>query len=391
MTSPWYYSINGKAIGPVTKEQLIGIFRQPDNPGPETFVFNEEETTSKWIKVTAINGLLSIVKQPPPPPPPPPPPSRPTNPVTPSQYSPSSIQQGSGQLPAPLSYKPEQRSGSVPFAIVMCMVIGLFVLAFIGIITMVLPALQKARARPMISYCVGNMKQLGTGSALYEGDNQCYPGPQPMGTAITAVSWDRPLASQMGANLGSRVYGVYESFAEPLANLTVTPRHASAKTLAIFTCPNDPQVMGSAIGTGAKTIAEGLAPGNNITRSYVLNLGSAKLTDVKDGVGFTDAAIPAAKIESFAGTVYLIESHGYATVFGQASFGPAKIAGDQVIVCSKGPTSLDPADSFTNRQVPMHGAKSRPRFNALMYDGHVETFEADTVTGNGSQVMQYVK
>jgi prepilin-type processing-associated H-X9-DG protein len=268
------------------------------------------------------------------------------------------------------------------------MVIGMFVLAFIGIIAMVLPALQKARTKSMMSNCVVNMKQLGNGGALYTCDNQCYPGPQPKGIAITAVSWDRLLSIQMGANLvAGSACGAYE----PLANLTVTPQHVSSRVFATFTCPNDPQVTGSAIGTGAKTIAEGMATGNNITRSYVLNLGSAKLTDAKDGVGFTDAAIPISKIESGAGTVNLIESHGYATVFGQASFGPAKIAGDQVIVCSKGSTSLDPADSFTNSQVPMHGVKTRPRFNALMYDGHVETFEVNAVTGNDGQVMQYLK
>jgi prepilin-type processing-associated H-X9-DG protein len=39
----------------------------------------------------------------------------------------------------------------------------------------------------------------------------------------------------------------------------------------------------------------------------------------------------------------------------------------------------------------MHGVKSKPRFNALMYDGHVEVLEQSSIIANGGQIMQYIK
>jgi prepilin-type processing-associated H-X9-DG protein len=251
------------------------------------------------------------------------------------------------------------------------------------IAALLLPALQRPKSRGChMPNCTSNMKQLGNAGALYEGDNAgVRPGPQPLGAAIDSVAWDRPLGIQMGANLGSSV--AYE----PLANLTKVPMHAAAKTLAIFTCPADLQSTGSAIGTGAKTIAEGTAAGSYITRSYMLNLGSGNLvTGVDDGVAFTENAIPVSKVESGAGTVNLIENHGYATVFGQKN-----LLGDTVMTCSKA-GALDPADSFTNAKAPaMHGVKTKIRVNALMYDGHVEMLEQTSITATGGQIMHYVK
>ncbi len=233
------------------------------------------------------------------------------------------------------------------------------------------------------SNCTGCLKQLGNAGALYEGDNaEVRPGPQPLGETVVEVSWDRPLAIQMGASLG--IAGIRE----PVANLTWTPRHAAGKILATFTCPADP--LG--LDAGARIVpvvpgsfADGTASGIGICRSFVLNLGSGNLAGQDDGLATTAAAIPIAKIESGAGTVAVIESHGYATVFGQRN-----IANDTTIVCSKA-GSVVPADAFINRQAPMHGVRKKPRVNALMYDGHVEVLEQGTIIANGGQVMQYLK
>jgi prepilin-type processing-associated H-X9-DG protein len=238
---------------------------------------------------------------------------------------------------------------------------------------------RRGRGHASLSNCTGNLKQLGNAGALYEGDNEGgRPGPQPMGMAISKVSWDRLLAIQMGAALG--IAGVYE----PVDNLA-TP-HTASKTLATFTCPQENlKLPGARIVLKVPgSFADGTAGGPGICRSFTLNLGSGNLVAAQDdGIAATANVIPLAKVESGAGTVCLIENHGYATAFGQRN-----IANDTTIVGTKAGVVV-PKDAFTNASEPMHGTKTRPRVNALMYDGHVEVLEQDAVVASGCQIMQY--
>jgi prepilin-type processing-associated H-X9-DG protein len=196
---------------------------------------------------------------------------------------------------------------------------------------------------------------------------------------MALASWDRPLAIQMGANI---------TIHAPFDSLTVQPTHPSVKVLQTFTCPKDPQRNGARmVPLVPGSFADGMADGNGICRSYVLNLGSGNsMIGKDDGVSANADAIPVVKIDSGAGTVFLIESHGYATVFGQAN-----IANDTTIVGSRDGI-FKPADAFTNPSVvPMHGKKSKPLINALMYDGHVESIESTYLIANGCELMQYIK
>ena len=242
------------------------------------------------------------------------------------------------------------------------------------------PALAKAKPKAMWSNCIGNLKQLGNAAWLYEGDNAGKrPGPQPLGPEMVPVSWDRPLAIQMGASLGTA------GIEEPLAILTKS-HPAAEKILSVFACPADLQEPGARmIPAVPGSLADGTAPGPGICRSYTLNLGTGNLDGQDDGIVAMASTILIGKVDSPAGTVFLIENHGYATVFGQTN-----IANDTTLVCTR-QGKLMPADVIANPLVPMHGARSNPRGNALMYDGHVEAADQALVTANGGQIMQYGK
>ena len=272
-------------------------------------------------------------------------------------------------------------------------VIAIISLLFI-VAVLLLPMLQRAKCHGCgMSNCTGYMKQLGTAGALYGGDNQgLLTGPQPFGVGIPEISWDRPLAIQMGANLGKT--GVHE----PLSTFTST--HPAIKTLRGFSCPQDPLVTGArSIPVVPGSFADGTAAGTGICRSYVLNLGSGNLVPgTDDGISTTANAIPVNKVVSAAGTAFLIESQGYATVFGQRN-----LANDTYMTCdAKG--NLIPQDAFTNSLALMHGAKPKsrfsfscfvpkpkPRVNVLMHDGHSELLDQTTITAGKGMIMQYIK
>lgn len=235
------------------------------------------------------------------------------------------------------------------------------------------------RRQGIASNCTGQLKQLGSASALYAGDNLgAVPGPQPWGTSQPLFSWDRPVAIQMGAGI---------KMAEPLAALARKPASSAYRTLMTFTCSNDPLCDGARQEPRTPgSLDDGLAAGKGICRSYTLNLGSGNLVAGQDdGIARDAQQIPVAKIEIASETAYLVENHGYATVFGQRN-----IANDTTLACSR-KGEIIPADAFTNAAAGIHGIPKHPRANMLMHDGHVEFLDQDSLTSDGGDVLQYLK
>ena len=270
--------------------------------------------------------------------------------------------------------------------IVVCVGIGI-----LGAI--ILPSLQKKKCKSLSSNCIGVMQSICTAGALYGGDNQgLLLGPQPLGVGIPDVSWDRPLAIQMGANLGNA--GVHE----PLSSFTST--HPAFKTLRNFSCPQDPLVTGARFIPGVPgSFADGTAAGTGICRSYMMNLGSGNLVPGSDnGISTTANAIPVSKIVSAAGTAFLIESQGYATVFGQRN-----LANDTYLTCDA-TGAVTPSDALSNPLVLMHIVEAKPLlgvprfwvkpkqcFSVLMHDGHAEQLDQAAITADKGKIMHYIK
>jgi prepilin-type N-terminal cleavage/methylation domain-containing protein/prepilin-type processing-associated H-X9-DG protein len=256
----------------------------------------------------------------------------------------------------------------------------LVVIAIIAILAaMLLPALQKAKQKAQQSNCTANMKQLGNAGALYDSDNMANrPGPDPMGISATdpTCGWDKPLAIQLGANI------------LPYELMTVYTRaNGAAKTLGVYSCPADPQHAGASGVAG-----EPLVAGLQLNRSYSLNLGDMSAAR---GILVTATSIPTSKVESGAGTIWMVENQAGATCFGQAvGVGTPGTAGDTVVGFVIDPTPnplLDTTGVVFTTGAAMHGTKTKPRMNALMFDGHVEILESTTLMSNDGQWMQYIK
>jgi prepilin-type N-terminal cleavage/methylation domain-containing protein/prepilin-type processing-associated H-X9-DG protein len=266
----------------------------------------------------------------------------------------------------------------------------LVVIAIIAILAaMLLPALQKAKAKAQQSNCTGNMKQLGTMTSLYSTSNMGrLPGYYPWGAYPSVVGrsvcWDELLVIQSGTSLTVQQMLTGVNMPSLFDNVPTGPTHASTaiiKELGTFHCPSDP--IGSIQDEGWVKCAK---------RSYALNMGEESWSYTTKKI-----AIEVATVESAAGTVLFCETHRTRlNCFGRISDEANNEAECSINIPSKSYIMAWFANyngGNGSNPVFMHGTTTSPRINVLMHDGHVELADKDMMTKdlNTSGILRYNK
>ena len=259
----------------------------------------------------------------------------------------------------------------------------LVVICIIAILAgMLLTVFDRATARSRQNNCSGQMKQLGTASAIYANEDRqaSYPGPYPHGpgAVVQNCTWQKVIARLLGADLSANDYYVknqgrdYTKFGTPF------------KSLQIFGCPSDGRDSAQALPL-----------------SYLLNIGTGEATK---GIAPQASRLNISKISSASGTIHLLESHKCAefglpvdlgttgteatvSLFasGVDNLGSATVGG-----ASCRPNNVD--QHYSDKTMLMHGgAHGTPQGTSLLFDGHVELVDFAELRQTNYMLTQYRK
>ena len=256
----------------------------------------------------------------------------------------------------------------------------LVVIAIIAILAaMLLPALQQAKKKAEQSTCTSNLKQFGSIGALYVTDNKVLFS-QDSWNRSWCMGWDDLSIVQMGVPLTVAQLLHWDRYPHIFMDVpsgATRVKMSYLKGLEIFWCPSDETSMLNAAWDGYC-----------LKRSYLLNTG--ELT--------SDLKITTSQINSAAGTVFLSEIACDATNrLGQPTDGSVwqstadfSISGNLF----QKAWNKNHSGSAGSNPAAVHGFdKTKPKWNVLMHDGHVEMCDVPTINTNlnTTGILRYSK
>ncbi|HVM59767.1 MAG TPA: prepilin-type N-terminal cleavage/methylation domain-containing protein [Verrucomicrobiae bacterium] len=239
----------------------------------------------------------------------------------------------------------------------------LVVIAIIGILAaMLLPALNKARAKGQAAACAGNLRQIGIAIQMYEDDFRGWIPPAGTG----AMTYDRLVAPYMAKNGSAFTVG------------------ANNQWLAVWRCPTDKLPHNNTAG---------LADSSQPPRDYSINIRLDNFTGKKgmfDPVYYSGAGglgVSSAAIDDPSGTILVCERPCTWNCYGYDSMSdcgcPDSTAGGDTYCSSGGKNGMGYAQYFSGSGYtgsPWHSGG----WNYLFVDGHVQWLEPRQTIGVGA-------